>query len=145
MDIEYVGREGKPYRMVVEMGKIREFARAVSSDNPEYFSEAPVSPPTFLASAGLWADGPENAPWGEGVNLERVVHGEQEYVFHGAPPAAGERLSVQTRVDRIYDKEGRRGGRMRFAELVTEYRDVESGALRAESRSTLIETGQSIK
>ena len=71
----------------------------------------------------------------------RLVHGGQEYTFHGPPPVAGTELSVQTRVEEIYEKEGKRGGTMVFAEAVTEYRD-ETGRVVAESRSTLIETGK---
>jgi acyl dehydratase len=45
-------------------------------------------------------------------------------------------------VDRqIYEKEGKRGGTMRFAEMVTEYKD-ESGKVVARVAHTMIETGQ---
>ena len=129
--------------MVVEEGKIREFAQATKSTNPGYLPEngpPSVSPVTFLASSVLWA-GRESSPWGE-VRLEwgRVLHGEQEFGFPGPPPGVGVVLNAQTRIERIYEKHGRRGGTMQLAELVTEYRD-ESGALVAESRSTVIETG----
>ena len=50
-------------------------------------------------------------------------------------------LTAQSRIDRVYEKEGKRGGSMIFAETVTEYRD-ETGRIVAESRSTLIETGK---
>jgi hypothetical protein len=43
------------------------------------------------------------------------------------------------RIDKAYEKEGRRGGAMRFYELVTEYRDS-AGELVAEVRSTIIVT-----
>jgi hypothetical protein len=41
----------------------------------------------------------------------------------------------------VYEKEGKRGGTMRFTEVVTEFRDA-SGVLVAESRSTTIETSK---
>ncbi len=75
------------------------------------------------------------------IDLRRLLHGGQEYVFHGPPPRAGTELTFQTRVDKIYEKEGRRGGTMTFVETVTEFRDP-SGAVVAEARSTAIETGQ---
>lgn len=129
--------------MVVEEGKIREFARATKSTNSVYLPEngpPSVSPVTFLASSVLWA-GRKNSPWGEArLDWGRVLHGEQEFGFPGPPPGAGAVLTAQTRIERIYEKHGRRGGTMQLAELVTEYRD-ESGALVAESRSTVIETG----
>jgi hypothetical protein len=75
------------------------------------------------------------------MDLRRLLHGGQEYVFHGPPPAAGSELSVQTRVDEIYEKEGKRGGVMTFVVTVTEFRDA-AGILVAEARSTAIETGR---
>ena len=143
MDKSIEGNRGEPFRVVVEEGKVREFARAVKSSNPAYVAEGPqsTSPVTFLASSAFW-QGPESSPWG-GVKLnwQRILHGEQEYVFHGPPPAAGTELVAEARIDRIYEKEGKRGGTMTFIETVTEYRDS-SGALVAEARSTIIETGQ---
>ncbi len=145
VDPDLAGRSGKPYSMTVEVGKVREFARAVKSTNDAYVGDAPIAPATFLITSGFWAL-PENSAWGTDVklNLARIVHGEQEFVFHGPPPRAGDRLTVQARVERIYEKEGKRGGLMQFAEIVTDYRDADSGRLRAEAFFTMIETGQSI-
>jgi hypothetical protein len=44
-------------------------------------------------------------------------------------------------VDRIYEKEGKRGGTMRFADIVTTYRN-ERGDVVVESHMTLIETAR---
>jgi hypothetical protein len=143
MDKSIEGNRGKPFRVVVEEGKVREFARAVKSANPAYVGEGPqpTSPPTFLASSVFW-QGRESSPWGDiRLNWERILHGEQEFVFHGPPPAAGAELTGEARIDRVYEKEGRRGGTMIFVETVTEYRDS-SGAVVAEARSTLIETSR---
>ena len=144
MDTSIEGNRGKPFRVVVEEGKVREFARAVKSANPAYVAEGQpqvTSPVTFLASSAFWA-GPEHSPWtGVELNWHRVLHGEQEFVFPGPPPAAGTVLTAQSRIDRVYEKEGKRGGTMTFVEAVTEYRDA-SGAVVAESRSTIIETSQ---
>jgi hypothetical protein len=143
MDKSIEGNRGKPFRVVIEEGKVREFARAVKSSNEAYTAEGPqgTSPATFLASSAFW-QGPDASPWGDAkLNWERILHGEQEFVFPGPPPAAGTELTAEARVDRVYEKEGKRGGTMTFVELVTEYRD-DSGAVVAESRSTIIETSQ---
>ncbi len=143
MDASIEGRRGTPFRLVVEEGKVREFTRAVKSTNPAYVGEGPqaTSPATFLASSSFW-QGREHSPWGDtALNWERILHGEQEFVFPGPPPAAGTELTAEARIDRVYEKEGKRGGAMTFVELVTEYRDA-SGAVVAESRSTIIETSQ---
>ncbi len=143
MDTSIEGNRGKPFRVVVEEGKVREFARAVKSSHPAYVGEGPqpTSPATFLASSAFW-QGSEHSAWGDAaLNWERILHGEQEFVFPGPPPAAGTELTAEARIDRVYEKEGKRGGAMTFVELVTEYRDP-SGAVVAESRSTIIETSQ---
>jgi hypothetical protein len=136
------GRQGAPFTMVVEGGKIREFARATKSDNPDYLDgDHPLSPVTFLAASAFWQD-ESNSAWGDGPrNYERILHGEQEFVFFGEPPRAGDVLTGVSRIERVYEKAGRRGGAMKFTEAVTEFRDPE-GKLVAESRSTSIETGQ---
>ena len=55
VDESAVGRVGQPFDMVVERGKIREFARATLSASPEYLDDpVPVSPPTFLVNAAFW-------------------------------------------------------------------------------------------
>ncbi len=142
MSESIVGRQGAPFQMVVERGKIREFARATKSSNPDYLTaEHPVSPVTFLTSASFWEDA-SNSPWGNTPrNVERILHGEQEFVFFGEPPRAGAVLTGVSRIDKVYEKAGRRGGTMNFTETVTEFRD-EAGRLVAESRGTIIETGQ---
>ena len=142
MDKSLEGQRGKPFRVVVEEGKVREFARAVKSSNPAYMDgPQATSPPTFLASSAFWQR-PEHSPWGDTrLNWHRILHGEQEFVFHGPPPAAGTELTAEARIHRVYEKEGKRGGTMTFVETVTEFRDS-SGEMVAEARSTIIETGQ---
>jgi len=142
VDESAVGRVGQPFDMVVERGKIREFARATLSASPEYLDDpVPVSPPTFLVNAAFWTPPGENPLTVLGLDLRRLLHGAQEFVFHGPPPRAGAELHARTRVDKVYEKEGRRGGTMTFVETVTEFRDGQ-GALVAEARSTAIETAR---
>lgn len=135
-----VGQQGKPFEMRIEAGKIREFAMATVCDNPAYFGDTAVVPPTFLMTSAFWTS-PENAAWGhERPNFERLLHGEQEFTFHGQLPRAGSRLTGVAKIADVYEKEGKRGGIMKFIETVTEYRD-ENGTLLAQSKATLIETG----
>jgi hypothetical protein len=144
MDTTAAGKKGTPFAMDVELGKIREFARAVKSSHPGHAAgEHPVIPPTFLTATFHWELDVEGAnPWNAlQVDQRRGLHAEQEYVFFGPPPRAGARLTCQSRIDRIYEKEGRRGGTMTFAVMVTEFRD-ESGRLVAEARMTGVETAK---
>ena len=141
VDKSAIGLTDDGFDMVVERGKIREFARATKSDSPAYLDEsAPVSPPTFLVTNAFWSKG--GGPFGRmGLDMRRVLDGGREFVFHGPPPKAGTKLTAQTRVDDIYEKEGKRGGTMTFVVTVQEFRD-ESGTVVAEMRSTAIETGR---
>ena len=142
MNTDAVGLPCEPFTMIVEVGKVREFARATNSANPVYFDTwTPVSPPTFLAAASFWM-APENSPaLKANLNFERILNGAQEFVFHGLPPRAGTRLTGTGRIDKVYERTGRRGGTMTFLEIVYEYVD-EAGAPVAEVRSTIIETGK---
>jgi hypothetical protein len=141
-DQSLVGVTDEPFEMAVERGKIREFARATKSSNPEYLTEkVPVVPPTFLATSAFWSP-PGNSVFSKvKLDLKRVLHGGVEYVFHGPPPAAGTDLTAQTRVAEIYEKDGKRGGTMTFVVSVQEFRDPE-GNLVAEARNTTIETAR---
>ncbi len=142
VDKSAIGATDDPFTMVVEYGKIREFARATKSASPAYLeSDEPVIPPTFLTTVSFWSPPGRSVFSKVKLDLRRLLHGGQEYTFHGPPPAAGTRLRVQTRVDDIYEKEGKRGGTMTFVVTVTEFRD-DAGTLVAEARSTAIETGK---
>jgi hypothetical protein len=131
------------YVMPVERGKIREFASSTGSNAADYLeAAAPPVPPTFLRTAAFWH--PEDAPSpmaGLNLNLSRILHGEQEYVFFGPPPHAGDELTVRSRLESVTEKEGRRGGTMRIIVTVEDFTDRD-GRLVAQGRSTLIETGQ---
>jgi N-terminal half of MaoC dehydratase len=137
-----VGITDEPTTIPIERGKIREFALACFDRNPEYTEAAsPPVPPTFLTVRNFWMTG-ETSPLARvGLDLRRLLHGGEEYVFHGPPPRGGDELTMQTRVDKVYEKQGKRGGTMTFVESVTEFRDAD-GALRVECRSTAIETAK---
>jgi hypothetical protein len=145
MDESLEGRTGEPFTMIVELGKIREFAKATKSSNPAYageVGETPITPATFLMTAGWWQGHRHSALSGVELNWHRILHGEQEFVFHGPPPRAGDVLIGQARIDKVYEKAGKRGGTMRFVEQVVDFKNP-NGQLVAETRSTLIETSKS--
>lgn len=138
-----IGRTGQPFTMRVETGKVREFAAATRSEAPEYLrlEPPPVSPVTFLTTSRYWQSA-ENAPWADlGLDLRRMLHAEQEFVFHGPPPSADQVLHCRTRVDDVREKHGKRGGLLTFIDAVTEFRD-DAGTLVAEARSTAVLTSR---
>ena len=107
-NLDAVGRQGTPFVVEVERGKIIEFATAIRSTNPAYLrADDPVMPPTFLTVQQFWqewAEGDPN-PWQYvEIDRRRGLHAEQEYVFHGPPPRAGTTLTAQSRITEIYRK-----------------------------------------
>lgn len=140
IDDSAIGRTGAPFRVPIERGKVLEFARAVrASDQVE---DNRVVTGTFLTTAGFFWQPAESNPLQPGdLDSQRVLHGEQEFVYHGPPPSSPATLIAQTSIGSVRTREGSRGGTMRLIDIVTEYRD-ETGALVAESRSTAVETAR---
>lgn len=128
------------YEMPLDRSKVREFARAVQSRSEAHRGPDPIIPPTMLTSARLLWEPQDQAGIPQlGFDMRRILHGEEEYVFHGPPPRAGTTLTVETRVVDRYERPGKRGGTMRFGVVVNEFRD-EAGTLVAEQRRVIIET-----
>lgn len=153
MAIEDRGKFSDPFIFPVELGKIREFAKSLKAESPVWLSEeaaidaglsgVPV-PPTFPIAAAHWD--PPPAPGREGLDLDLrfILHGEQEFVYHGPPPAAGTKLTGRQRIADVFEKEGKRGGSMKFVISETVFAD-ETGRDVITARSTLIQTGHAVK
>lgn len=135
-----VGAEGLPFELKIEEGKIAEFARAIHARSDAHLGEEAVVPATFLTTQFFWEERVEGAnPWHlAGMSQERGMHAEQEYVFHGPPPRAGEVFTARSRITDIWEKTSRSGRVLVFVKMVTEYRDAE-GTLRAEAVLTGVE------
>jgi hypothetical protein len=152
-------------RFPVEAGHILCFARAIGDANPAYSGAlrdgaAVPAPPTFVqASAQFDEDYPLRPrlgrPWfgsgreatgsgsgsgggGGGGGGGTGLHAEQHYVYH-RPLRSGDVLHAETRPGERWEKQGRRGGRLIFSEMITEYRD-EAGALVITARSIGVRT-----
>ncbi len=138
---ERVGETLLSYEMPVELGKVREFARATGSVNPDYQSADAVVPPTFLTTSAFWepTEGPSLVER-LGVDLPRVLHGGQEYSFPAGLPRVGDALAVDVTIESVNTKEGKRGGSMTFIVVLTTFRRGDhDGPVVAEGRSTVIE------
>jgi acyl dehydratase len=128
--------------MPVERGKIREYALATANARPEFLEDpaAPI-PPTFLSTVVFWEslldvlDEPAAVEAfrevGVSPDVSRLLSVEQEYVFHGVLPRAGETLTTALRFDGVQRKIGRAGGAMLFVRFAVEFSSG-SGDLRAE-------------
>lgn len=137
-----IGVSGPEYRFVIEEGKVREFASAIGWRLDP--GSEPIIPPTFLGVAGRWwgytLDEPGQTDLSR-IEIDRslLLHAEEEYEFHGAPPRAGDEYAVRTFVKECYEKTGKRGGRLIFVVTETEYRNKEGG-LAAIGRQTVVQT-----
>ena len=114
IDRRHIGTQMPPFAVDVEASRLRFFAKATGQTDPVYSDEVaargaghpglPV-PPTFFFC--LEMDGPNPAAIREllGLDLGRVLHGEQGFTFHRLAHA-GDRLSFHQRIADIYDKKG---------------------------------------
>lgn len=123
VDKSIVGTEMGGSWMLVERGKIREFAKAILDDNPAYESDDPPVPPTFSMAMAHWPapQGGQSASLSKlGLDLLRVLHGGQEYEYLGEIKV-GDKLSTRSRISDVYEKEGKRGGTLTFVTSETTF------------------------
>ena len=139
IDRSLIGVWGPESTMHVELGKIREFARAVKEDNPAYRTgDAPPAPPTFLMTMALWAGDMGQTRTAVKLDFRRLLHGEQEFEYV-RPIRAGDVLSYRARTKDVFEKAGKRGGKMLFIIGEIEFKN-QRGEVVAYLRNTLIET-----
>jgi acyl dehydratase len=114
---DVVGKEYPPFVVTVERGKIKEFARALGDLNPFYVDDAVgraspwgdiIAPPTFPITFRNEAGDSGALLRDLGVDISRVLHGEQEFEIH-RPIVPGETFVCRTRIVDIYEKTGRSG------------------------------------
>ena len=141
-------------------------ARSVGDENPIYHDAeyaggtevgAIIAPPTFAqASAQFEPDYPlrprVGRPWfgsakeptgvtrsgGGGGGGGGGLHAEQHFEYH-RQLRPGDRLTVERRAGRSWEKQGRRAGKLKFGETITEYRD-QDGELVITARSVGVRT-----
>ncbi|MGI9352976.1 MAG: FAS1-like dehydratase domain-containing protein [Rhizobiaceae bacterium] len=143
--IDQVGLTGPEYEVCIEQGKIREFARAMDAPLAEFVSGPnTIIPPTFPVCLpytwGYTLERPRGTVFAEVEHdLAVSLHAEESFVFHGAPPRAGDKLIAQPKLEKVWEKQGGSGGKLTFLTILNEYRGPD-GALRIEQRSTSVTT-----
>ncbi len=140
------------FDLPIERGKVREFALSVGEDNPVFFDVDAaraqglpdiVAPPTFTVTQ-IWQISREQreAQLGANLDYERVLHGEQEFVYERLP-FAGEILRGTMRISKDFTKQGKRGGEMRFVTYESRFVDVQGEDVLT-AYYTLIETAKDV-
>jgi acyl dehydratase len=142
IDRSWIGRELPAATFDLERGRLAFFARAIGETDPVYRSHDAAraaghpdipAPPTFLFSGELDSGALEHLVHDMGLDLARVLHGEQTFTYH-APAYAGDRVTIRSRIDDIYE---RKNGALEF--IVKSSRITnDRGALVAEARSLIV-------
>lgn len=142
IDKNYIGQRLARHTVEVEKGQLRFFAKATGQTDSVYFDETaarsaghrslPV-PPTFLFCLEMASPKPRAMYELLSIDISRVLHGEQRFVYH-RQACAGDRLSFEPTVADIYHK---KGGALEF--VVRETRvEMEGGVHVADLRSVIV-------
>jgi len=138
----FVGMVLPTHIAAAEVGRLRFFARVIGESDPAYSDEAaaraaghpslPV-PPTFLFCLDMALPEPYAYLQEMGVDLGRVLHGEQSFRYHRLA-YAGEPLAFHPRISDIYTRKGK------ALELIVRETAVRDGEDRpvAELRSVIV-------
>jgi acyl dehydratase len=144
IDRSLLGVWGPPSTMRVELGKIREFAKAVKDPSPAYRDgDAPIAPPTFLMTIAHWIGDLGATRSAVKLDYRRLLHGEQEFEYV-RPIRAGDTLTFRSCTKDVYEKAGKRGGSMLFVVGETEFTN-QRGEVVAYMRNVAIETAGAVK
>lgn len=108
------------FELPVTREAVKEFALAVGTDG-----DTELAPPTFTTRQ-IFPVPREDRERRLGANLDyaRVLHGEQEFVYKRLP-RVGETLKARMRISKDFEKEGKRGGSMRFVTYESVFEDTE--------------------
>ena len=125
IDRRHIGASGPERVIDVERGLLYLFCQAIGETNPIYLDPeaarkagypAIPAPPTYaqclISLAPKVADLVLSM---EGVDLKRMLHGEQAFTYHH-PMFVGDQITFQQRIADIYDK---KGGALEFVVLET--------------------------
>lgn len=145
-----MAEETLEFTLPVTEDRVLAFAEAVGEDNPVILDAESarlagfpnnVAPPTFTVTQIFEVPRDERERrLGADLRYERVLHGEQEFVYKRLP-VAGEKLTGRMRISKDITKEGKRGGQMRFVTYETIFRD-DDGQEVLTALYTLIETSK---
>ncbi|WP_406236860.1 MaoC family dehydratase N-terminal domain-containing protein [Nocardia sp. NBC_01009] len=142
VDPSVIGKQLPPTTSTIEAGRLRFFAEAIGETNPVFtdleaaraagHADLPV-PPTFLF--GIELENPDSFAWlaDLGVDLRRVLHGEQSFTYHSTA-VAGDVLTATPTIGNVYSK---KGGALQFIEKTSKVTRA-NGDLVAELKSIIV-------
>ena len=127
------GNEYPPYAVTVERGRLKDFARAIGDLSPFYLDDRVgaasefgdvIAPPTFAITFRDEQADTNTMLKDLGVNISRILHGEQEFELHRAI-LPGETLLCRPKITDVYEKSGRSGA-MAFVVRETSVTDAKN-------------------
>lgn len=121
------------------------FVQASAQYDPKFPLRPTIGEPWFGSgkeATGLKPKAKDSAKESKSSDSSRMLHAEQQYIYH-KPIRPDDELSVTTKRGNSWEKEGRRGGTMSFAETITEFRDS-SGDLVVTATSVGVTTGKAV-
>lgn len=142
IDTAVIGTQLPATTVAIDAGRLQFFAKATGQTDPVYVdSDAaraaghpglPV-PPSFLMSIEL--EQPDPFAWVAdlGVDLRRVLHGQQAFTYHSVAHA-GDVLTATPRITDVYSK---RGGALEFVVKESTVTRAD-GSLVAEATSVIV-------
>ncbi|MGW6456259.1 MaoC/PaaZ C-terminal domain-containing protein [Streptomyces sp. NPDC055078] len=126
-----------PYEWVVEQGAVRAFREATrTGDVP--FGPGAAAPAIFAVTAQRWRNSQADLIDQVGFDVTRMLHGSSSFELVGGPLIVGDTFEVREIKTPVTEKVGRRGGRMRSVDIVTEVR-THANELRCRATTRLLE------
>ncbi len=125
---EAVSLGGPEFHFPIEQGKVREFAKTLFAFRPDYLEDRhpPMFPTQTVVAGYSWGymlEEPQDTDLAKvEINPFMSLDAEQEFIFPDGPPRAGVALMSRTWVDRIWEKQGRKGGKLTFYRTRSNYR-----------------------
>lgn len=146
IDRANIGRELGSLTTDVEKGQLLFFAKATGETNPIYTDESAAkeagyralpAPPTFCFSLGLATPDPFAKYTDLGINLAKVLHGEQSFEYF-EPICAGDTITLQDKVTDIFDK---KGGALEFVLFETTATNQHGTVVAKATSTTVVRNG----
>lgn len=100
IDQKYIGKKYPPITYEVGREKLKEFVTAIKADENKFIDVVPPTFPVVYGSGLLWAVlfDPQLK-----LNLSKLVHGEQEFIYHKAV-RVGDVITTEAHIEKIFQK-----------------------------------------
>ncbi|UBQ43612.1 MaoC family dehydratase N-terminal domain-containing protein [Comamonas thiooxydans] len=142
IDTQWIGHDLPSSELSLDRSRLRFFAKAIGENSAVYtdleaarsagYPDLPA-PPTFLFAAEMDSGASDLLLQTLNIPIAKILHGEQSFFYH-LSACAGDRITVQSRIDDIYSK---KNGALEF--VVKSSRAInQNNELVAEMRSVIV-------